>query len=183
MDVRATVEQLESAGVCVHCLALGGVDLTSLAGKMTMQVINAVVEFERDLFIKRTGSGIKRAKAEVKKFGRPSALTDAQKGNGLGLFTEGISVAHVAAGSRLLGKQSCGSAQANGILAQRFIDMSLLSSLQLGSLPRQILCTRLAMLGVDVAYRKRNPGLQLMREAFLGIRASGKVAGVLWHVS
>jgi putative DNA-invertase from lambdoid prophage Rac len=54
MDVRATVEQLENSGVRVHCLALGGVDLTSPAGKMTMQVIAAVAEFERDLLIERT---------------------------------------------------------------------------------------------------------------------------------
>lgn len=45
MDVRATVEQLAGLGVKVHCLALGGVDLTSPAGKMTMQVIAAVAEF------------------------------------------------------------------------------------------------------------------------------------------
>lgn len=32
MDVRATVEQLASLGARVHCLALGGVDLTSPAG-------------------------------------------------------------------------------------------------------------------------------------------------------
>src|ERR1039457_6973108 len=49
MDVRATIEQLASSGIRVHCLALGGVDLTSLAGKLTMQVIAAVAEFERDL--------------------------------------------------------------------------------------------------------------------------------------
>ena len=36
MDVRASVERLASIGVRVHCLALGGVDLTSPAGKMTM---------------------------------------------------------------------------------------------------------------------------------------------------
>ena len=36
MDVRATVEHLARIGVRVHCLALGGVDLTSSAGKMTM---------------------------------------------------------------------------------------------------------------------------------------------------
>ena len=51
MDVRATVEELAASGVRVHCLALGGVDLTSAAGKMTMQVLNAVAEFERDLLI------------------------------------------------------------------------------------------------------------------------------------
>jgi putative DNA-invertase from lambdoid prophage Rac len=64
MDVRATVEHLEAAGVRIHCLALGGVDLTSPAGKMTMQVINAVSEFERDLLIERTNSGIERVRAE-----------------------------------------------------------------------------------------------------------------------
>ena len=48
MDVRATVEALAKTGVRVHCLALGGVDLTSAAGKMTMGVLNAVAEFERD---------------------------------------------------------------------------------------------------------------------------------------
>ena len=57
MDVRATVEQLATEGVRVHCLALGGVDLTSPAGKMTMAVISAVAEFERDLLIERTQAG------------------------------------------------------------------------------------------------------------------------------
>jgi hypothetical protein len=42
----------------VHCLALGGVDLTSPAGRMTMGVINAVARFERDLLIERTQSGL-----------------------------------------------------------------------------------------------------------------------------
>ncbi len=60
MDVRKTVEQLAKAGIRVHCLALGGVDLTSAAGKMTMQVISAVAEFEKDLLIERTHSGLAR---------------------------------------------------------------------------------------------------------------------------
>lgn len=74
MDVRSTVELLSTAGVRVHCLALGGVDLTSAAGKMTMQVLNAVAEFERDLLIERTQQGLIRAKAEGKKLGRPPAF-------------------------------------------------------------------------------------------------------------
>nr|QTX14980.1 Serine recombinase, PinQ/PinR-type [Klebsiella pneumoniae] len=61
MDVRKTVEQLAASGIRVHCLALGGVDLTSAAGRMTMQVISAVAEFEKDLLIERTHSGIARA--------------------------------------------------------------------------------------------------------------------------
>jgi putative DNA-invertase from lambdoid prophage Rac len=74
MDVRTTVEKLAEASVRVHCLALGGADLTSAAGKMTMQVIAAVAEFERDLLIERTRSGLARAVSEGKQIGRPSAL-------------------------------------------------------------------------------------------------------------
>lgn len=77
MDVRSTVEALDGMGVRVHCLALGGVDLTSAAGRMTMQVIAAVAEFERDLLIERTQSGLARAKAQGKALGRPRALTQA----------------------------------------------------------------------------------------------------------
>ena len=79
MDVRATVEKLAEGGVRVHCLALGGVDLTSAAGKMTMAVISAVAEFERDLLIERTQAGLSRAKAEGKVLGRPAALSPTQQ--------------------------------------------------------------------------------------------------------
>ncbi|OYU34662.1 recombinase family protein [Novosphingobium sp. PASSN1] len=78
MDVRATVEQLAEMNVRVHCLALGGVDLTSPAGKMTMAVISAVAEFERDLLVERTQAGLVRAKAQGKKLGRPRSLTASQ---------------------------------------------------------------------------------------------------------
>ncbi|WJM92854.1 recombinase family protein [Pseudomonas brenneri] len=74
MDVRQTVEHLAGIGIRVHCLALGGVDLTSPAGKMTMQVLSAVAEFERDLLIERTQQGLMRAKAEGKQLGRPVAI-------------------------------------------------------------------------------------------------------------
>ncbi len=79
MDVRSTVDSLAQEGVKVHCLALGGVDLTSAAGKMTMGVIAAVAEFERDLLVERTQAGLSRAKAEGKSLGRPSSLTAEQQ--------------------------------------------------------------------------------------------------------
>ena len=75
MDVRATVDRLAGEGVRVHCLALGGVDLTSPAGRMTMGVIAAVAEFERDLLVERTQAGLERAKAQGKRLGRPASLT------------------------------------------------------------------------------------------------------------
>ncbi|HEY8035932.1 MAG TPA: recombinase family protein [Methylobacter sp.] len=96
MDVRATIEQLSSSGVRVHCLALGGVDLTSPAGKMTMQVIAAVAEFERDLLIERTQSGIKRAKAAGKQLGRPPALNRAERAAVIERLAAGMNVTEVA---------------------------------------------------------------------------------------
>jgi len=96
MDVRSTVETLAAEGVRVHCLALGGVDLTSAAGRMTMQVLAAVAEFERDLLIERTNAGIKRAKADGKAFGRPSALTPEQQQEVRQRLAEGAPVAQLA---------------------------------------------------------------------------------------
>ena len=83
-------------GVRVHCLALGGVDLTSPAGKMTMGVIAAVAQFERDLLIERTLSGQARARAEGKKFGRPAALTAEGREKALQRLADGASISAVA---------------------------------------------------------------------------------------
>mgnify|MGYP000324296377 CR=1 FL=1 len=79
MDVRSTAEQLEEKNIRLHCLALGGVDLTSPAGKMAMGIITVIAEFERDLLIERTQSGMNRAKAEGKVLGRPQILITKQK--------------------------------------------------------------------------------------------------------
>lgn len=105
MDVRTTVERLAGEGVRVHCLALGGVDLTSSAGKMTMGVIAAVAEFERDLLVERTQAGLKRAKAAGTKLGRPPALTAGERqeaidglaaGHSLGAMAEKLGVSRSA---------------------------------------------------------------------------------------
>ncbi len=96
MDVRATVERLDAIGVKVHCLALGGVDLTSPAGKMTMAVIAAVSEMERDLLIERTQAGLQRAKAEGKKLGRKPTLSPDDRSQIMALKAEGASLAVLA---------------------------------------------------------------------------------------
>ena len=96
MDVSATVARLEAMGVRVHCLALGGVDLTSSAGRMTMGVVNAVAQFERDLLIERTQSGLARARAEGRRIGRPPALAPAARAAVLRGLAAGESVAALA---------------------------------------------------------------------------------------
>lgn len=94
IDVQSTVELLEGKGIRVHCLSLGGVDLTSAAGKMTMGVLAAVAQFERDLLIERTQAGLQRTKAAGTKLGRPMATSveDVRK-----LKVEGLSQSAVAA--------------------------------------------------------------------------------------
>ena len=58
---------------------LGKVDLTSATGKMTMSVLTAVAEFERDLLIERTQAGLARARAEGKRLGRKPSLTEEEQ--------------------------------------------------------------------------------------------------------
>jgi putative DNA-invertase from lambdoid prophage Rac len=96
IDVATIVEKLSGIGVRVYCLALGGMDLTSPAGKMTMGVINSVAQFERDLLIERTQSGLKRAKAEGAVFGRPATLDEVQRNAVRKELERGTSVSEVA---------------------------------------------------------------------------------------
>lgn len=71
-------------------------DLTSPAGKMTMLVISAVAEFERDLLLERTHSGIAREKAAGKRLGRPPARDEEQQQVVLKLLNTGSSVSVIA---------------------------------------------------------------------------------------
>ena len=91
-----TVERLAALGVRVHCLALGGVDLTSPAGRMTMGVVNAVAEFERDLLIERTHAGLERAKAEGRQLGRRPSLSPQARGDVAEKLSEGETVSALA---------------------------------------------------------------------------------------
>ncbi len=96
MDVTTTVAKLADMGVRVHCLALGGMDLTSPAGKMTMGVIASVAQFERDLLIERTHAWLERARASGATLGRPAALDDTQRAAVLADMTAGVSVSEAA---------------------------------------------------------------------------------------
>lgn len=96
IDVGSTVRQLDDMGVRVHCLALGGVDLTSSAGRMTMCVINAVAQFERDLLIERTQSGLARARAEGRRLGRSPSMDDRKQAEILEALGQGESIKSLA---------------------------------------------------------------------------------------
>lgn len=63
---------------------------------MTMNVLNAVAQFERDLLIERTQSGLKPAKSGGKTLGRPSVLSDGQKQGVRRDLATGMSVSAIA---------------------------------------------------------------------------------------
>ena len=96
VDILNTVEKLSNIGVRVHCLALGGMDLTSAAGKMTLSVISAVSAMELDLLKERTAAGLVRARAAGKKFGRPATLSPQAKASIIAEKTAGASYADLA---------------------------------------------------------------------------------------
>ena len=96
VDILNSVEKLSNLGVRVHCLALGGMDLTSAAGKMTLSVISAVSCMELDLLKERTAAGLVRARAAGKKFGRPATLSPQAKASIIAEKTAGASYADLA---------------------------------------------------------------------------------------
>jgi putative DNA-invertase from lambdoid prophage Rac len=61
-----------------------------------MNVLNAVAQFERDLLIERTQSGLKRARSEGKTLGRPFALSNEKKQAVRNDLATGMSVSAIA---------------------------------------------------------------------------------------
>ena len=72
--------------------------LISLAqlGKMTMGVISTVAQFERDLLIERTQSGLARVKSQGKTLGRPKVLSELQTKQAIHQLGEGKTIAAIA---------------------------------------------------------------------------------------
>jgi len=62
-------------------------------------------------------------------------------------------------------------------LSQHMVDVSLLTSLQLGSLPRKIPCARLVMLGVDEHYKGQQLGSKLIKHALLTTQSVARQIG------
>jgi DNA invertase Pin-like site-specific DNA recombinase len=95
-DVGATIKLLGKRKIHVIILQLGGVDLTSPAGKLMLTMLAAVAEMERDLLVERTQAGLARAKAEGKTLGRKPKTTLEQQREIVCQYAEDISVSALA---------------------------------------------------------------------------------------
>ena len=96
IDVIATIRMLAERRIKVVVHALGGVELTSTAGKLLLTMLAAVAEMERDLLIERTNAGIARARSEGKHIGRPRKTSDVQRIAILESLASGESVSSLA---------------------------------------------------------------------------------------
>jgi putative DNA-invertase from lambdoid prophage Rac len=63
---------------------------------MTMSVLAAVAEFERDLLLERTAAGLARARNAGKVLGRPRALNDRQEALARERLAQGLSISAIA---------------------------------------------------------------------------------------
>lgn len=96
IDVQQTVQTCKERGIRLHVLQLGSLDLTSSTGEMTVKVLAAVADFERDLIIERTLAGQARARVEGKRFGRPPKTSEADRSEIARRLLQGETVTAVA---------------------------------------------------------------------------------------
>jgi len=73
-----TAEQLEAWGVDLVALTQP-IDTTSPAGRLTFAVLGAVAQFERELLRERVAAGLRRARREGKRIGRPPVRVDVDR--------------------------------------------------------------------------------------------------------
>ena len=76
------LQQIEAKGAGLVILSLGSerIDTTTATGKLILNMMVSVAQFEREMMKERQVEGIKRAKAEGKYKGRvPTAMRQADK--------------------------------------------------------------------------------------------------------
>jgi DNA invertase Pin-like site-specific DNA recombinase len=78
-DLLGIVSTIEAKGASLRILAMG-MDTTTATGKLMLNVLGSVAEFERQMMLERQREGVAKAKAEGKYKGRaPTARNQATK--------------------------------------------------------------------------------------------------------
>ena len=70
-DLRTTIEQLAGRQVALRALNGPDLDISTAQGKLMLNLLAAISEFERDLLQERIKSGIAHARSKGTKSGRP----------------------------------------------------------------------------------------------------------------
>jgi DNA invertase Pin-like site-specific DNA recombinase len=98
-DLLNMLHDLEQRGVGFRSLG-DSVDTTTPAGKLMLQMLAAIAEFERGMIRERCSAGMARAKAEGRPHGRKHALSPHQQAEALRMLAAGETQRSIA---RLLG--------------------------------------------------------------------------------
>jgi DNA invertase Pin-like site-specific DNA recombinase len=72
------LDELQSLGVAFVSLA-EGIDATTPAGKLQMHILGAIAEFERERIRERVLAGLRRARAQGKRLGRPQGQVPTER--------------------------------------------------------------------------------------------------------
>lgn len=96
-DLHNMVRALDAKGVGFRCVEQGGIDTTSIHGKLMLAVLGGVAEFETALRAERQREGIEAAKAKGRYRGSKARIDPARV---RAMLSEGMGAGEVA---RLLG--------------------------------------------------------------------------------
>ena len=77
-DLRDIIDRLQAKGVEFKAIQQGAIDTSTSGGRLMLNMLAAVAEFETDLRRERQMEGIQKAKAEGRYRGRPASI-DAQE--------------------------------------------------------------------------------------------------------
>ena len=78
-NLHAMLVELEATKVKFHCVDQPEVSTDTPTGKLILNVLGAVAEFERELIRERTKAGLARVRAEGKRLGRPNTAIDMRR--------------------------------------------------------------------------------------------------------
>jgi len=96
-DLLNILHELEEGACGFVSLGEAWCDTTSEIGKLVITIMSGIAQFERSLILSRTEAGIAKARAQGKKFGRPSALDIGQKRKIAERYAAGETMAELAA--------------------------------------------------------------------------------------
>ena len=93
-DLLEIVERIERKGACLRILAMN-LDTATPTGRLMLQILGAIAEFERALMLERQREGIAKAKAEGKYRGRAKTAM-AKAGEVEALLADGVNPSDIA---------------------------------------------------------------------------------------
>jgi DNA invertase Pin-like site-specific DNA recombinase len=78
-DLKKRLEYIEACGASLKSLTQAEIDTSNTTGRLLINILGTVAEFERDIIRDRTVAGIKAARERGVKFGASPMLTPAER--------------------------------------------------------------------------------------------------------